>query len=158
MLYEVITLIVSLVWEIFRTGARAAQTGAYGRDSIRAELLAEGGISAAKIALREDAGNNSFDTLDEVWSRPVPPIELGEGTIRVAVEDEERKINLNKLILPNGNAPDDQKLAVFRRLLEILEVNPALAGITSYNVCYTKLLRIRVCRSRCGFLVRSTSC
>jgi len=122
-----LVLIVSLVWEIFRTGARAAQTGAYGRDSIRAELLAEGGISAAKIALREDAGNNSFDTLDEVWSRPVPPIELGEGTIRVAVEDEERKINLNKLILPNGNAPDDQKLAVFRRLLEILEVNPALA-------------------------------
>ena len=122
-----LVLIVSLVWEIFRTGARAAQTGAYGRDSIRAELLAEGGISAAKIALREDARNNAFDTLDEVWSRPVPPIDLGEGTIRVAVEDEERKINLNKLILPNGNAPDDQKLAVFRRLLEILEVDPTLA-------------------------------
>lgn len=122
-----LVLIVSLVWEIFRTGARAAQTGAYGRDSIRAELLAEGGISAAKIALREDARNNAFDTLDEVWSRPVPPIDLGEGTIRVAVEDEERKINLNRLILPNGNAPDDQKLAVFRRLLEILEVDPTLA-------------------------------
>jgi len=45
----------------------------------------------------------------------------------VAVEDEERKINLNKLVLPNGNAPDDQKLAVFRRLLEILEIDPSLA-------------------------------
>lgn len=122
-----LVLILSLVWEIFRTGARAAQTGAYGRDSIRAELLAEGGISAAKIALREDAKSNAFDTLDEVWSRPVPPIELGEGTIRVAVEDEERKINLNKLVLPNGNAPDDQKLAVFRRLLEILEIDPSVA-------------------------------
>lgn len=122
-----LVLIVSLVWEIFRTGARAAQTGAYGRDSVRAELVAEGGISAARIALREDAGNNDFDTLDEVWSRPVPQIELGEGTIQVSVEDEDRKINLNKLVLPNGNAPDDQKLAVFRRLLEILEVDPGVA-------------------------------
>jgi len=122
-----LVLILSLVWEIFRTGARAAQTGAYGRDSVRAELLAEGGISAARIALREDAKNNSYDTLDEVWSRPVPPIELGEGSILVAVEDEERKINLNKLVLPNGNAPDDQKLAVFRRMLEILEIHPSVA-------------------------------
>lgn len=122
-----LVLILSLVWEIFRAGARAAQTGAFGRDSIRAELLAEGGIAAAKIALREDAENNAFDTLDEVWSRPVPPIELGEGTILVEVEDEERKINLNKLVLPNGNAPDDQKLFVFRRLLEILEVDPSVA-------------------------------
>ncbi len=122
-----LVLILSLVWEIFRTGARAAQTGAYGRDSVRAELLAEGGISAARIALREDAKNNSFDTLDEIWSRPVPPIELGEGSIRVSVEDEERKINLNRLVLPNGNAPDDQMLFVFRRLLEILEVDPSVA-------------------------------
>lgn len=123
----ILVLIVSLVWEIFRTGARAAQTGAYGRDSIRTELVAEAGIAAARIALREDADSNSRDTLDEVWSRPVPPIELGEGTIRISVEDEERKINVNRLILPNGHAPDDQKLAVFRRLLEILEADPSVA-------------------------------
>lgn len=123
----ILVLIVSLVWEIFRTGARAAQTGAYGRDSIRTELVAEAGIAAARIALREDAENNSHDTLDEVWSRPVPPIELGEGTILISVEDEERKFNINKLILPNGHAPDDQKLAAFRRLLEILEADPSVA-------------------------------
>jgi general secretion pathway protein K len=57
----------------------------------------------------------------------VPPIELGEGTISIIVEDEERKININRLVLPNGNAPDDQQLAVFRRLLEILEIDPLLA-------------------------------
>lgn len=123
----VLVLIVAIVWEIFRVGARAAQTGAYGRDSIRAELVAEAGIAAAEIALRLDAENNSYDTLDEIWSRPVPAIELGEGTIQVTVEDEERRINLNKLVLPNGNAPDDQKLAVFRRMLELLEVDPSLA-------------------------------
>jgi Tfp pilus assembly protein PilX len=36
----VLVLIVILTMEIFRAGARAAQTGAYGRDSIRATLLA----------------------------------------------------------------------------------------------------------------------
>ena len=123
----VLVLIVVLAMEIFRTGSRAAQTGAYGRDSIRATLLAEGGVAAATVALREDAKNNSYDTLDEVWSRPVPPIELGDGDILVTVEDEERKFNLNKLVLPNGNAPDEQKLAVFRRLLEVLDIEPSLA-------------------------------
>src|SRR4030067_1516368 len=79
------------------------------------------------VARREDGGDNDSDTLDEIWSRPVPPLDLGEGTIRIVVEDEERKINLNRLVLPNGNAPDDQRLAVFRRLLEILEIDPSLA-------------------------------
>ena len=123
----ILVLIVSLVWEVFRLGARAAQTGAYGRDSIRADLAAEAGIAAARIALRVDADDNEYDTLDEIWSRPAPPIDLGEGTIRVVVEDEERKINLNRLVLPNGYAEDDQRLAVFRKLLEILEVEPSLA-------------------------------
>ena len=123
----ILVMIVTLVWEVFRTGVRAAQTGAYGRDSIRAELVGEAGVAAARIALREDAGNNDYDTLDEVWSRPVPPIDLGEGTIRIVVEDEERKIHLNRLVLPNGNAPDDQRLAAFRRLLVILEIDPSLA-------------------------------
>jgi general secretion pathway protein K len=123
----ILVLIVSLVWEVFHLGARAAQTGAYGRDSIRAELLAEAGIAAARIALREDENDNDYDTLDEIWSRPAPPIDLGEGTIRVVVEDEERKINLNDLVLPKGNATDDVRLAIFRKLLEILEIDPSLA-------------------------------
>ncbi|NNG46820.1 MAG: type II secretion system minor pseudopilin GspK, partial [Deltaproteobacteria bacterium] len=123
----ILVLIVTLVWEVFRVGARAAQTGAFGRDSIRAGLVAEAGIAAARVALRVDAEDNNYDTLDEIWSRPVPPIDLGEGTIHIVVEDEERKININRLVLKNGNAPDEQRLAVFRRLLEILEIDPSLA-------------------------------
>ncbi len=123
----ILVLIVSLVWEVFHLGARAARTGSYGRDTIRAELAAEAGIAAARIALRVDADDNDYDTLDEIWSRPAPPIDLGEGKIRVVVEDEERKINLNDLVLPKGNATDDVRLAIFRKLLEILEIDPSLA-------------------------------
>ncbi|NJD62401.1 MAG: general secretion pathway protein GspK [Deltaproteobacteria bacterium] len=123
----VLVLIVIMAMEIFRTGARAAQTGAYGRDSIKAALLAEAGVAAAKIAVRESSRQSQIDTLDQVWSRPVPAIELGDGTILVTLEDEERKINLNKLVLPNGNAPDERRVAVFRRLLTILEIDPSFA-------------------------------
>ncbi len=123
----ILVLIVALVYEIFRIGARSSQTGAYGRDSIRCVLLAEAGTGAARIALRQDARDNGFDTLDEIWSRPVPPIELGDGEIRVVVEDEDRKIDLNRIMLPKGNAPDDRRLAVFRRLLDTLAIDRAVA-------------------------------
>ena len=123
----VLVLIVILAMEIFRVGARAAQTGAFGRDSVRGGLIAEAGLAAARIALRMTAKDFNYDTLDQIWSRPVPPIELGEGTVLVTVEDEERKINLNRLVLPNGNAPDEQRLEVFRKLLAILQIEPSLA-------------------------------
>lgn len=122
-----LVLVTTLVWEIFHTGARAAQSGAYGRDSIRAVLLAEGGIQASKVIFREDAKSNNFDCLTDFWALSQPPYELGDGTISLTIEDEERKINLNNLIGTQGNAPIDQNVAVFRRLLEILGIDPSVA-------------------------------
>lgn len=123
----VLVLVVALANEIFRLGARTAQTSAYGRDSIRCTLLAEAGTAAAVIALREDAKDNQIDTLDEFWSRAVPPIELGDGAVRITVEDEERKINLNRLVGEHGIAADERRLAVFRRFLSGMGVDPSLA-------------------------------
>jgi len=123
----ILVLIVALVHEVFRIGAQSAQSGAYGRDSIRCILLAEGGTGAARIVLRIDARDNQYDTLDEIWSRAALPITLGDGEVRVTLEDEERKIDLNRLMLPNGNAPDDRRLAVFQRLLDTLGIDRAVA-------------------------------
>ena len=123
----ILVLIVALVHEVFRIGVQSAQTGAYGRDSIRCILLAEGGTGAARIALRIDARDNQYDTLDEIWSRAALPITLGDGEVLVTIEDEERKIDLNRLMLPNGIAPDDRRLAVFQRLLDILGIDRAVA-------------------------------
>jgi general secretion pathway protein K len=122
-----LVLVMALVWEIFHVGTRAAQSGAYGRDSIRAAVLAEAGAQAARVILREDAKDNDFDALSDMWSVPQPPYELGGGSIALAIEDEERKINLNNLVMPQGNAPNDQNVAVFRRLLEILAIDASVA-------------------------------
>jgi general secretion pathway protein K len=123
----ILVLVVALVHEVFRIGTQSAQSGAYGRDSIRCILLAEGGTGAARIALRVDARANQYDTLDEVWSRAALPITLGDGDVQVTLEDEERKINLNRIMLPNGNAPDERRLAVFQRLLDTLGIDRAVA-------------------------------
>ena len=123
----ILVLVVALAYEVFRIGAQSAQTGAYGRDSIRCILLAEAGTGAARIALRVDARDNQYDTLDEIWSRAALPITLGDGEVRVTIEDEERKIDLNRLMLPNGNAPDEKRLAVFQRLLDTLGIDRAVA-------------------------------
>lgn len=122
-----LVLVMALVWEIFHAGTRAAQGGAYGRDSIRAALLAEAGLQASRVILREDAKDNDFDALSDIWSLAQPPYELGGGAISLAIEDEERKINVNNLIMPQGNAPNDQNVAVFVRLLEILAIDPSVA-------------------------------
>jgi general secretion pathway protein K len=123
----ILVLVVALVHEVFRIGAQSAQTGAYGRDSIRCVLLAEGGTGAARIVLRIDARDNRYDTLDEIWSRAALPITLGDGEVRVAIEDEERKIDLNKIMGQQGNVPVDQRLAVFQRLLDTLGIDRAVA-------------------------------
>jgi len=123
----ILVLVVALAHEVFRIGAQSAQTGAYGRDSIRCILLAEGGTGAARIALRQDARDNQYDTLDEIWSRAALPITLGDGEVRVTVEDEERKIDLNRLMMPNGISTDDQRVAVFQRLLDTLGIDRAVA-------------------------------
>ena len=123
----ILVLIVALVHEVFRIGAQSAQTGAYGRDSIRCVLLAEGGTGAARIVLRIDARDNQYDTLDEIWSRAALPITLGDGEVSVTIEDEERKIDLNRLMLPNGIAADERRLAVFQRLLDTLGIDRAVA-------------------------------
>ena len=123
----ILVLVVALVHEVFRIGTQSAQSGAYGRDSIRCILLAEGGTGAARIALRVDARTSQYDTLDEVWSRAALPITLGDGDVQVTLEDEERKINLNRIMLPNGNAPDERRLAVFQRLLDTLGIDRAVA-------------------------------
>jgi general secretion pathway protein K len=123
----VLVLVVALCTEIFRHGVRASQTAAWQRDSVKASLLGEGGVRAAALVLREDRKDNEFDTLDETWSRAAPPIELGNGAILVTVEDEERKFDVNRLVMPKGVGDDDRRMAVFRRLLRNLALDESIA-------------------------------
>ncbi len=95
-------------------------------ERVKARFIALGGIDAAIIALKEDGDMNNFDTLDEIWSRPSPPIQFGEGEALVRVIDEERKINLNSLIKSNGISENTKMVAIFEALLTNLGIDPLI--------------------------------
>lgn len=97
-------------------------------EKTKSRYLSDAGLKAAIIALREDGNMNDFDTLDEIWSRPSPPITFGEGETVVEVVDEERKINVNSLILPNGISENSRMVAIFDALLMRLELDPAITN------------------------------
>ncbi len=97
-------------------------------NKMKSYFLAEGGITAAIIALKEDGGINGYDTLDEIWSRPSPPISLGEGQVVVTVADEESKLNINSLIMGNGISENMKMVALFDALLEKLDLDPSITG------------------------------
>ena len=72
------------------------------------------------------ADDAAFDARTEQWARPIPPLPVAWGEVTGSVEDLQGRFNLNTLVTSEGK-PDEGRLARFRRLLRILELNPRLA-------------------------------
>jgi general secretion pathway protein K len=92
----------------------------------QAELLAEGAEAFAGRVLIQDAERTQVDHLGEGWARPLPPMEVAGGAVSGRIRDAQGRFNLNNLTAPDG-APSDGDIAYFRRLLEHLELDPAIA-------------------------------
>jgi general secretion pathway protein K len=67
------------------------------------------------------------DHLGEVWAMEIEPLPIDGGFIYGTVVDLQGLFNLNNLVAPNGEA-DPLMLTQFQRLLQLLEIDPALAG------------------------------
>ncbi len=74
--------------------------------------------------LRRSADRN--DTLNSAWAKQLPPLPVQGGVIRGGVEDLQGRFNLNDLIAKTGKK-DPPALAVLKRLLVVLQVNPDIA-------------------------------
>lgn len=85
---------------------------------------------AADILRQDQVDSPSSDNLSEPWATQLPPLPVDGGTIVGKLEDLQGRFNLNNLIKPDGT---DNPLAVaqFTRLLELLQIDPALAGAVS---------------------------
>jgi type II secretory pathway component PulK len=99
-------------------GYRAAANRA---NELRAEYLARSGVNVGLSLLSEHARkqinadqNQQFESLTQVWAQPFGPVQVGGGTASVRVVDEERKLNINLLVV-NG-----QQNAAFEPILEKL--------------------------------------
>jgi general secretion pathway protein K len=62
-----------------------------------AEALARSGVAAARAALADAAGLDAPDTLRAPWALPLPPQPVGDGVVRVVIEDEARRLDVNTM-------------------------------------------------------------
>lgn len=99
--------------------------GSFGYE--QAVQFAVGAEALAAFALHED--RNSQDSLAENWARPYGPAEVAPGvTLKAQLGDEQGKFNLNSLVNAKGEV-DRDALAIFKRLLQLLQLEPRWAAL-----------------------------
>jgi general secretion pathway protein K len=82
--------------------------------------------SWAYVILRRDRDDSKHDSLDEDWSTALPPIPVEGGFVNGRIEDLQGRFNVNNLSSAGGEVNTIQ-LDYYKRLLEILDLEPALA-------------------------------
>ena len=94
----------------------------------------------ARSVLAQDARDNAVDHLDEGWASTLAPLPVEGGELAGGVSDQQGLFNLNSLVRAGKTSASD--LAVFRKLLELLQLPPDLAGAVAdwidpdYEVTY----------------------
>lgn len=89
--------------------------------------------SWAYVILRRDRKESEYDALGEDWATALPPIAVEGGFVNGRIEDLQGRFNINNLVEDEGEPTDAEsavnaeELAYFKRLLEVLELEPALA-------------------------------
>lgn len=93
----------------------------------QAYLYALASESWAKHILFRDGQNTKIDSLNEVWATSLLPLPLPGGVIQVHLEDLQSRFNLNNLV--SNDQPNLPAIAVFQRLLSVLDLPPELAAV-----------------------------
>jgi general secretion pathway protein K len=89
--------------------------------------------SWAQVILRRDQEESEYDSLGEDWATALPPIAVEGGFVNGHIEDLQGRFNINNLIEDEGEPADEdlsvneESLAYFRRLLDVLGLEQTLA-------------------------------
>lgn len=137
----VVALLTALVVQFdFRTRLDLRMTGNY-RDSVQAGLLAESAVEVGKQLLKMDQlaqpklligvpADRGYDINGEPWGQAATfPLTVPAGAVSLAITDEDGKLNLNDVLYQPDYDRGNKQVAVFHRLLEILEVDAEEARV-----------------------------
>ncbi len=132
-LFVVVILTVTVTEFLYETWVDRSLVANF-RDGTKGLYALTSGVEAARAVIvddfRRDQKNGLFtDTLKEYWAQPAIAIPLEDTFMFATIVDESSKINLNGLITAGGY-PDDRYIAMFRRLLRILELDENIADYT----------------------------
>jgi general secretion pathway protein K len=76
------------------------------------------------MLLARDSKTSKYDDLNETWAKSFPPLPFEGGQIAIVIEDAQGRFNINSL-LKDGQA-DQQTTGMFRAILELIGLDPAL--------------------------------
>lgn len=97
----VVTLLAALLTEFaFSTLVDLRLTETF-RDRTRAYYLAKGGVGFGRAILREDG--NGYDARTELWGQGMAGYPVGDGMVFVEITDLGGRLDLNRLVTPQGN-------------------------------------------------------
>jgi len=113
-------------------------------NELRATYLARSGINvglgllaasaraqAAAQTTNQTTNPNTADTLNDPWATPFPPMPLEGGTVSLSIVDEDRKLNINSMVV-NGQ-PNLAAVQKIQRLFTVLDVDVDLVqGIVDW--------------------------
>ena len=90
----------------------------------QASILADSGTSGAVKMLQLVLSSQSYSSLSDRWAKPIV-LEEEKGTLQITIEEENAKLSLNHVALPNGTF-DDAYYGMAVRLLKVLGLSPDL--------------------------------
>ena len=126
-----VALMTLIVIDFSTSAALGYLSAANQANELRAYFLARSSVAVGRGLLAEDsridaAMQTHYDSLNDVWAAPFPPISVDGGTASISVIDETRKLNINQLVNPTNGEIDPQYAIVLERLFAILNVPPEI--------------------------------
>jgi len=127
----VLTLLVALILEFDVEARREYRDAAAFRDNFKATVLARAAVQAARGVLQQDFIKDKqtgefFDAPTDIWAFPISNYAIGDGVLSAQIEDERGKFNLNDLAAGGDPIARKTKVLRFKRLFELVQVNPDL--------------------------------
>ncbi|ROR29564.1 type II secretion system minor pseudopilin GspK [Inmirania thermothiophila] len=93
---------------------------------LQAAEYARAAVAWAGRILARDRDEGPVDHPGEDWARRLPPLAVEGGAVSGYIEDMQGRLNLNNLVDEEGR-PREAEVERLRRLLRVLELDPALA-------------------------------
>jgi len=94
----------------------------------KAELGCLSALSLAQLALKQDARDGKFDSLDDDWAQPAVPFPVDSGLVSGEIIDANRYLNLNDLVDGQGKIVTSM-VVVTKRLFALKGVDDSLVDV-----------------------------
>jgi general secretion pathway protein K len=143
-----ITIVASLFWAQ-QVQVRSMENQ---RLHLQTKWILRGALDWAGLVLRQDGRDNVYTSLDQVWATPLAETRLDQYIERERVEGEVFDATLSGSIidatsrynlsnLSKQRVPDPLQVAIFKRLLTNLRLEPVLAERTAAAMASAQVLQ-----------------